>query len=127
MFTANAAFSSFSASDLAKIKTFYTNVLGLKAEEDSMGGMNIFLPQGGTVYVYQKEDHMPATYTILNFDVAVIEEAVDQLISQGILFEHYEGMTDEKGIARGLGSNRGPDIAWFKDPDGNILSIMQTK
>ncbi len=127
MLKANAAFSSFSVRDIFKTKNFYQEILGLSVEEDKMGGMNISLPQGGTVYVYQKDDHMPATYTVLNFDVDKIEDAMDQLKSQGVMFEHYEGMTDEKGIARGLGSDRVTDIAWFKDPDGNTFSIMHTK
>ena len=77
------------------------------------------------VFIYEKDDHVPATFTILNFPVDDIDAAVDQLAAVGIVFERYEDMTDEKGIARGLELNRGPSIAWFKDPAGNFLSVLQ--
>jgi catechol 2,3-dioxygenase-like lactoylglutathione lyase family enzyme len=126
MFKAKAAFSGFSVDDLAKAKEFYTHTLGLKVDDPGMG-LRLHLPGGGTVFVYPKEDHQPATFTILNFEVDNIDEAVDDLTSRGVKFEHYEGdlRTDEKGVARGLSQNRGPDIAWFKDPAGNILSVLQ--
>jgi hypothetical protein len=78
----------------------------------------------GCIFVYPKKDHTAASFTILNFPVENIDEAVEALTANGVTFEHYE-MTDEKGIARGLSRNMGPDIAWFKDPSGNILSILQ--
>jgi hypothetical protein len=75
--------------------------------------------------IYPKADHTPATYTILNFPVANIDQAVDALTSKGITFEQYANLTDERGIARGIATQQGPDIAWFKDPAGNILSVLQ--
>jgi catechol 2,3-dioxygenase-like lactoylglutathione lyase family enzyme len=126
MFKARAAFSGFSVDSLAKAKEFYTGTLGLKVDDQAMG-LRLHLPGGATVFVYPKEDHQPATFTILNFEVDNIDAAVDDLTSRGVQFEHYEGdlKTDEKGVARGLSQNRGPDIAWFKDPAGNILSVLQ--
>ena len=131
MFT--AAFSGFSVNDLDQAKAFYTEKLGLQVEQESMGdgspmGLQLHLPQGGKVFVYAKEDHTPATFTILNFVVTNIDEAVDSLLEKGIQLEKYEGMhQDEKGITRGLAANMGPDIAWFKDTSGNILSVLQEK
>jgi catechol 2,3-dioxygenase-like lactoylglutathione lyase family enzyme len=126
MFKAKAAFSGFSVDNLAKAKEFYTQTLGLKVDDPGMG-LRLHLPGGGTVFVYPKDDHQPATFTILNFEVDDIDQAVDELINRGVQFEHYEGnlKTDEKGVARGLSQNMGPDIAWFKDPAGNILSVLQ--
>lgn len=120
------AFSGFSTNDIEKTKQFYGEVLGIetKADEDTMGAVVLLLGTGGSVYIYPKENHVPATYTVLNFPVEDIDEAFDALTKKGVTFEHYEGMTDEKGIARGLANNYGPDIAWFKDPAGNILSIL---
>jgi catechol 2,3-dioxygenase-like lactoylglutathione lyase family enzyme len=126
MFKAKAAFSGFSVDNLAKAKEFYTQTLGLKVDDPGMG-LRLHLPGGGTVFVYPKDDHQPATFTILNFEVDDIDQAVDELINRGVQFEHYEGnlKTDEKGVARGLSRNMGPDIAWFKDPAGNIVSVLQ--
>jgi len=129
MFTAKAAFSGFSVDDLAKAKEFYTEALGLKLADEEMG-LNFQLPGGGGVFIYPKEDHQPATFTILNFVVDNIDEAVDELVGRGVTFEHYDNMPvapDEKGILRGLAASQGPDIAWFKDPAGNILSVLQNK
>jgi predicted enzyme related to lactoylglutathione lyase len=123
----SAAFSGFSVNDLVAAKDFYSQVLGLDVEEAQMGMLNIHLVTGGNILVYQKDDHVPATYTILNFPVNNIDEAVDELTSKGVVFEQYENMTDEKGIARGLSNNQGPDIAWFKDPAGNVLSVLQNE
>ena len=117
------AFSGFSALDLEKMKQFYTGVLGMNVDEDEMG-LNLDLPGGGTVYIYQKDNHLPSTYTVLNLVVDDVDEAVDELESMGVTFEHYDNMTDEKGIARGYDVHSGPEIAWFKDPSGNILSVM---
>ena len=117
------AFSGFSVNDQAAAKAFYRQVLGLDVDDGTMG---LFLKIAGSnvLFVYPKDDHIPATYTILNFPVADIDQAVDELTSRGVSFEHYENVTDEKGIARGLTAQRGPDIAWFKDPAGNILSVL---
>lgn len=126
MFTATAAFSGFSVDDLAKAKEFYTKTLGLKLAEETMG-LQLELPGGGNLFVYDKPDHQPATFTILNFVVDDIDAAVDELTKSGVEFEHYEDMhQDEKGVARGRSANMGPDIAWFKDPAGNILSVLQS-
>jgi len=126
MFKPSSAFSGFSVGDLAKAKEFYCKVLGLKAN-DEVGGMRLLLPGGHTAWVYLKADHQPATFTILNFIVDDIDEAVDELTHRGVQFEHYEAglKTDAKGIARGKSENRGPNIAWFKDPAGNFLSVIE--
>jgi catechol 2,3-dioxygenase-like lactoylglutathione lyase family enzyme len=127
MFKPQTAFSGFSVNDLAKAKEFYTAKLGLELANETMG-LSLKLPGGGQVFVYDKKDHQPATFTILNFVVADIDAAVDELSSRGIRFERFEGAPqDEKGIARGRKANMGPDIAWFTDPAGNILSVLQDK
>jgi catechol 2,3-dioxygenase-like lactoylglutathione lyase family enzyme len=126
MIKAVAAFSGFSVDDLAKAKKFYSEILGLKVEEQKGMGLHLYLPEGGKVFVYPKDNHEAATFTILNFVVEDIDNAVEELTKAGLKFEHYEGFhQDKKGIARGKEANMGPDIAWFKDPAGNILSILQ--
>ena len=125
MFQPQTAFSGFSVNDLAKAKEFYTQTLGLKVLEEGPG-LIIHLPGGGTVLAYPKNDHQPATFTILNFVVDNIDKAVDELKNRSVSFERYPGMPqDEKGILRGISQNMGPDIVWFKDPAGNILSVLQ--
>lgn len=127
MFSAKAAFSGFSVNNLDEAKQFYAKVLGLKLVDESMG-LNLELPGGGSVFIYPKSDHVPATFTVLNFVVDDIDVAVDALGAGGVSFERYDnmpGQQDEKGILRGLAANQGPDIAWFKDPAGNILSVLQ--
>ena len=125
MLKVKAAFSGFSVDDLAKSNEFYTKILGLKVDDEGMG-LRLHLPDGGTVFIYPKHDHQPATFTILNFVIENIDEAVDELKSRGVSFERYEGSPqDEKGILRGRSQQMGPDIAWFKDPAGNILSVLQ--
>jgi predicted enzyme related to lactoylglutathione lyase len=124
MFKDSHAFSGFSVNDLAAAKEFYGQTLGLDVSEDPMG-LHLKIAGGRGIFVYSKDDHTPATYTILNFPVDDIDKAVDELASKGVTFEQYAGMTDEKAIARGLSMNMGPDIAWFKDPAGNILSVLQ--
>lgn len=118
------AFSGFSVGDLAAAKEFYAQTLGLDVE-DGAQGLTLRLAGGTGVFVYPKDGHTPATYTVLNFPVDDIDRAVDELAGKGVAFERYEGMTDERGIARGLRMHRGPDIAWFRDPAGNILSVLQ--
>lgn len=131
MFQFESAFSGFSVNDLGQAKEFYSKVLGLNVKEDFMAdgqpmGIHFEVPGVETVFVYAKENHQPATFTILNFRVTDIDAAVDQLAQAGVTFEHYEGMhQDEKGIARGLEYGMGPSIAWFTDPSGNILSVVQ--
>jgi catechol 2,3-dioxygenase-like lactoylglutathione lyase family enzyme len=125
MFKAKAAFSGFSVDDLAKAKEFYGKTLGLTVGDEGVG-VRIALPGGGAVFAYPKNDHQPASFTILNFRVDTIDDAVDELANRGVHFEHYDvGMkTDAKGILRGKEMKIGPDIAWFKDPAGNILSVI---
>ena len=121
MLDSNKAFSSFSVNDLSKAKEFYAETLGLKVSASEMG---LELHPGNTdVFIYPKPNHEPATFTVLNFLVDDIDKAVDELKKSGVKFEHYEGeiKTDEKGIHR----NGGPKIAWFKDPAGNILSVLE--
>src|SRR6266704_7143429 len=123
MFRSTKAFSGFSVDDLAAAKEFYGQTLGLEVQEAS-GALQLKIAGRNPVYVYPKPNHVPATYTILNFPVDDIDKAVDDLTGKGIKFEHYDNMTDEKGIARGRSQNMGPDIAWFTDPAGNILSVL---
>jgi catechol 2,3-dioxygenase-like lactoylglutathione lyase family enzyme len=123
------AFSGFSVNDQQKAKEFYGQTLGLEVAEDGMG-LTLKLAGGTEVFVYAKDDHVPATFTILNFVVEDIDKAVDELTGKGVVFERYDNMPaapDEKDILRGLAANQGPDIAWFKDPAGNILSVLQDK
>jgi catechol 2,3-dioxygenase-like lactoylglutathione lyase family enzyme len=128
MFKADAAFSGFSVNDIETAKQFYSETLGVEVEEIPEMGMKLHLPGGSTVFVYPKPNHAPATFTILNFVVSDIDGAVDGLTSAGVEFEHYDNPEipqDEKGIARGKSANMGPDIAWFKDPAGNIVAVLQ--
>jgi catechol 2,3-dioxygenase-like lactoylglutathione lyase family enzyme len=121
MLESSNAFSSFAVNNLEKAKEFYTKTLGIEVKESKEG---LELHPGSTnVFIYPKPDHTPATFTVLNFLVDDIEAAVDELKQKGVRFEHYEGeiKTDEKGIHR----NGGPTIAWFKDPAGNILSVIE--
>ena len=125
MFKNTKAVSGFSVNDLQKAKEFYQDKLGLEVTEGSMGVLTLHISGGGEIFVYPKPNHAPATFTILNFPVSDIEKAVDDLIQLGITFEQYDEpmKTDKKGILWGNG--HGPDIAWFKDPAGNILSVLQ--
>ena len=118
------AFSGFSVDDIQKAKEFYGRTLGLGVSQ-AHGLLELQLAGGTKVLIYPKPNHAPATFTILNFRVDDIEEAVDKLTKSGVRFERYEGdlKTDEKGIFRG----GGPLIAWFKDPAGNILSVLEEK
>lgn len=132
MLKSSKAFSGFSVDDIKKAKKFYGETLGIKVTEQDMGEeyMTLTLHIDGTngIFVYPKPNHTPATFTILNFPVDDIEKTVDELKKHGIEFEQYDEKyikTDEKGIARGDGNS--PDIAWFKDPAGNILSILKNE
>jgi catechol 2,3-dioxygenase-like lactoylglutathione lyase family enzyme len=123
MLEKSKTFSSFSAPDIAKEKEFYSRKLGLKTSEDH-GLLRLHMVGGNDVLIYPKPNHAPATFTVLNFPVDDVEGAVDELISRGVRFEHYDQgalKTDQKGIMRG----NGPTIAWFKDPAGNILSVVK--
>jgi predicted enzyme related to lactoylglutathione lyase len=127
MFNNSPAFSGFSVDDIEKAKVFYGETLGLTVEEIPNMGMKLKLATGGEVFVYPKGDaHAPASFTVLNFPVDNIDEAVTQLKEKGIAFEQYEGMhQDDDGVARAQSPEDGPSIAWFKDPSGNILSVLQ--
>lgn len=124
MLRTKEAFSSFSVNDIQKAKAFYEQTLGLKVSEKPEG-LELQEPGGGSVFLYAKPNHAPATFTVLNFIVEDIEAAVDELTKQGVRFEQYDGeiKTDDKGIHR----NGGPVIAWFKDPAGNILSVLENE
>jgi catechol 2,3-dioxygenase-like lactoylglutathione lyase family enzyme len=125
MFRDSRAFSGFSSNDIAKAREFYAQTLGLEVTEEN-GLLTLHLGGGGTVLVYPKDNHEPASFTVLNFPVADIDQAVDRLIGSGIRFERYPGIKqDERGIMRSPGNEFGPPIAWFKDPAGNILSVLQ--
>ena len=121
MFKDTQAFSGFSVDNIPKAKEFYSNTLGLEVSE-AYGMLRLHIATGAEILLYPKDNHLPATYTILNFPVDDIEKAVDELTACGVAFEHYPG-TDEKGVQRGGGRL----IAWFKDPAGNILSVLQEK
>jgi catechol 2,3-dioxygenase-like lactoylglutathione lyase family enzyme len=123
MLANSEAFSGFAAPDLAQARQFYGETLGLNVSGQPEDGLlTLELAGGRNVVVYVKPDHAPATYTILNFPVEDVEGTVDGLAERGVSFEQYEGFEqDDKGIARG----QGPLIAWFKDPAGNILSIIE--
>ena len=118
------AFSGFSVDDLEAARGFYGDTLGLDVTvlDESMGLLSLDLPTGATVMVYAKPTHQPATFTVLNFPVADVEQAVDDLAAKGVTFERYDGFDqDERGISRGPG----PLIAWFTDPAGNVLSVLE--
>ena len=126
MFKDAHAFSGFSVDDLKRAKEFYGRTLGLEVE-DQDGMLELHLAGGTNVLVYPKPNHVPATFTILNFPVDSVEKAVDRLEKAGVRFEHYE-QEDIKTDARGIhhADGQGPTIAWFKDPAGNILSVLET-
>ncbi len=120
-------FNSFSTNDLEASKTFYAETLGLEVMANQMGILEIEAAGGNKFIIYPKENHQPATFTVLNFEVKHIESKVDGLISKGIVFEQYpEPMkTDKKGICWSSDKNTGPNIAWFKEPAGNILALIE--
>ena len=125
MFETSPAFSGYSVDDIDAALEFYGTTLGLKASLNHMGMIDLHLATGGHVIIYPKPNHEPATFTVLNFPVDEIDDAVDALVAAGVTFQRYEGIgQDEKGIARGKAANQGPDIAWFTDPAGNILSVL---
>ena len=121
MFKDSKAFSGMAAADIDAARAFYADTLGLEVTEEH-GILTLHLGTGGQVIVYPKPDHTPADFTVLNFPVDDVEAAVDALTERGVAFEHYDGFgQDEKGIMRG----NGPDIAWFRDPSGNVLSVLR--
>src|SRR5690554_1596701 len=119
------AFSGFSVNDIQQAKKFYQNTLGPEVEENSMGILELLINGKHRVVIYPKFNHQPATFTVLNFPVGNIDDAVDELVRRGVRFEQYEGEieTDGKGVCRSNGE--GPNIPWFKDPAGNILSVLE--
>ncbi|MFE7845684.1 VOC family protein [Microbacterium sp. NPDC057407] len=124
MFTSAHAFSSFAVKDLDEATAFYGETLGLPVEKLDMGIIELTLGSGAKVMVYPKPDHEPAVFTVLNFDVDDVETAVDQLNARGVVTKIYDDAdfpTDAKGIARG----NGPEIAWFRDPSGNVLAVLK--
>lgn len=127
MFTDHPFFSTFAVRDLDAARTFYGETLGLEVADDPMGFLRVRGASDSTVTVYPKPDHQPAVFTVLNFPVTDIEVAVDALIAAGVEMEHYDNewmKTDAKGILR---DERGPAIAWFTDPSGNILSVIEQR
>ena len=130
MLTNSKAFGSFSADDIDKAEQFYKDALGLKLEKDEKMGniLTVHTGDGAHFIIYPKPNHTPAEFTVYNFLVSNIDEAVKGLKEKGVPFESYDSeylQTDENNIARGDGGERGPSIAWFKDPAGNILSVIE--
>ncbi|MBC7745406.1 MAG: VOC family protein [Flavobacterium sp.] len=129
MFKNTKAYSSFSVDDTQKAKQFYGDILGLDVIEDKMNTLTLHISGGATIIAYPKgADHTPASFTILNFLVDDIDKAVNELVTRGVTFEQYNNsylQTDEKGVFRGVDTGQGPNIAWFKDPAGNILSVLE--
>ena len=124
MLTTTGGFSGFSVDDLATALSFYRDTLGVTVTDTGMGIL-LDVTGGAPVFVYEKSNHVPAEFTVLNFEVADIDTAVDELVAAGVEVQKYPGTNqDDKGIARGKAANRGPDIAWFLDPAGNILSVL---
>ncbi|CAN5739597.1 VOC family protein [soil metagenome] len=122
-----SAFSGYSVLNLDESKTFYSEALGQVVAKEKEG-LRITLKTGGEVFLYEKPDHVPATFTVLNFVASNISETVASLREKGVVFENYDMgpmKADDEGIYRGLAAGHGPDIAWFKDPSGNILSVIQ--
>jgi catechol 2,3-dioxygenase-like lactoylglutathione lyase family enzyme len=121
MFTNTKAFSGFAVDDVEKAREFYGDTLGLKTSEEN-GLLTLHIADDRPTLVYPRPNHTPAEYTILNFPVDDIDKAVEELTARGVQFERYEGFDqDERGIMRG----EGPPIAWFKDPAGNVLSVIK--
>lgn len=125
-FTVDGAFSGFSVDDIDAARDFYADTLGLDVRTNEMGFLELRLASGGGILVYVKPDHAPAGFTILNFPVDDIDAAVDELRSRGVetkIYPDAQFPSDERGIVRGNG--RGPDIAWFRDPAGNVIAVLQ--
>jgi catechol 2,3-dioxygenase-like lactoylglutathione lyase family enzyme len=121
MLSDSHAFAGFSSNDLVKARHFYAEMLGLEVTETD-GALNVHLGGGAKVLIYPKPNHEPATFTVLNFPVADVERSVDELSAAGVEFERYDGLNQD---VRGIMRDNGPTIAWFKDPAGNILSVLE--
>lgn len=126
MFKNTHAFSGFSVDDIQKARRFYGELLGLEVS-DANGMLTLHVASGAKILVYPKPNHTPATFTILNFPVENIEDAVVELKRRGIAFEHYDDQPELKTDAQGIFRGGGPPIAWFKDPAGNVLSVLEEK
>ena len=128
MLTAVSSFSGISVSSLQEARTFYVDTLQLPLKDDTMG-LLLELPGGGQLFIYEKPNHVPAEFTVINFVVENINDTIDHLVNDhGIQFERYENLPapqDERGVLRGKAANEGPDIAWFKDPAGNVLALIE--
>ena len=128
MLTALSSFSGLSVDNLEKARQFYVDTLELPLKNDAMG-LELELPGGGTLFIYEKQDHQPASYTVLNFVVEDIDDTINHLVDQhGIAMEHYDNLPAEQdslGVLRGKSAGYGPDIAWFKDPAGNTLALIE--
>lgn len=127
MFKEAQAFSGFSVHDLEEAKTFYGEMLGVAVIDNGMG-LELRFTNGHTIFVYEKEDHEPASFTVLNFPVSDISTAVDSLVEAGVVMKRYDeipGDQDGRGIMHGKAAGMGPDIAWFEDPSGNILAVLE--
>jgi predicted enzyme related to lactoylglutathione lyase len=122
------SFASYSVNDIDAAKQFYQETLGLSVTQKTEG-LEVAMPGGGKAFLYRKPNHTPATFTVLNFKVNDVNQAVDDLNKQGVQMEHYDGQlqTDQRGIFHPKGPHDGPTIAWFKDPSGNILSVVEQK
>lgn len=119
------AFNGYSVTDTDAAKEFYAETLGLEVTEEP-AGLGLQLATGGSVFLYPKDDHQPAGFTVLNFPVEDIEAAVDGLVERGVEFERYDSFDqDERGIMNASGEQPGPKIAWFTDPAGNVLSVLE--
>lgn len=125
MFKYSAIFSSFSVKDIEKAKEFYSGVLDFSIKDNPMGILEVEIPNATNIIIYPKPNYQPAVFTVLNIPVENIDEAVEYLTKKEIEFKQYDGeiATDKKGIYRSKGEE--PNIAWFKDPDGNIISILE--
>ena len=120
-------FSTLSVKSLDEAQAFYVDKLGMKVARDEMG-LRLVLPHGGEVFVYEKPDHSPATFTVLSIVVESIDAAVDELAGKGVAFKHYDNMPgsqDDREIMRGKSANMGPDIAWFTDPSDNVIAVLE--
>jgi predicted enzyme related to lactoylglutathione lyase len=128
MVTIRDAFPGYSVDDIAAARGFYGTKLGLPVDDEAMGTLRVTLPSGQAVFMYPKPNHEPATFTVLNLVVEDIDRAVDELNEAGVETKIYTGAedfgTDERGIARGSQADEGPDIAWFRDPAGNVISVL---
>lgn len=121
------AFSGYSINDSAAALTFYKHILGCNIQQTDMG-LELSFPNGHSVFLYEKADHVPATFTVLNFPVTDLNSTIDDLTSRGVIMERYDTLPaeqDDRGVLRGKAAGMGPDIAWFKDPAGNVLAVLE--